>query len=217
MAHPLFNEIDKFDRWAQAESDVPQEERGGEWEIYYPDWHHIYTHFEKLVKYTDPGPWTENEIDRLLYIIARDNEQGFLAEMVAEKPIVLILLTQAAIHRGSQDCKWQLAIQLHTLEDKRKAIDFLEHLVQDEHEYVNRRALLELARLQADTVTFYCERFWNKNKYGALEEYQRIAVLHALHMVGSNKLRDYIMKAKEDGRSYLLENALKLEKSLLTN
>lgn len=80
----------------------------------------------------------------------------------------------------------------------------------DEDEYVNRRSLMELAKLKSEKVEFYAERFWNKDKYGEMEEYQKIAVLHSLKTINSNLLDNYIKLAKQSGYKYLVENAEKI-------
>jgi hypothetical protein len=53
-----------------------------------------------------------------------------------------------------------------------------------------------------------CAEAWETN-----HEYQRIAVLHALHTVNSPNLNKYIAFAKEDGREYLVKNAGQIEQS----
>jgi hypothetical protein len=149
----------------------------------------------------------------LNYIIARDNETMNLVTILSQYEAAIILLTDHAIKTGERDTKWQLSTILHKLKDKVRAIALLDKLVVDEEEYVNRRALMELARLKSDKVALYCQQFWDKDKYGDMEEYQRIAVLHALNLINSSHLTTYIEKAKKDGRKYLVQNALDIEKT----
>jgi hypothetical protein len=105
MTNHIFFEIDKFDQWAQTQSDIPQDDRGGEWECDYNKWDIIYQAFENYLKTTDPTQWADNEKERLLYIIARDNEMEHLASILTEQ--ALITLTKEAIVKGHRDDKWQ--------------------------------------------------------------------------------------------------------------
>ena len=208
----LFIEIDKFDQWAKAQFNIPQDEIGGEWECNYDNWTGIYQAFEKFLAITSAESLTQNQKERILYIIARDNDAGYLAGILNEP--FLIELTEQAINNGSRDNKWQLAIQLYKLSDRQKALDFLEQLVNDNEEYVTRRALMELAKLKSEKVEFYAEKFWHKDKYGKMEEYQKIAVLHALKTVNSKYLHQYIELALQSGQKYLIENAEQIQRKI---
>jgi hypothetical protein len=207
MIHKLFIYIDRFDKWAEMQSGTPQDERGGEWECSYDEWNSIYEAFADFMISKKSEEWTGYENERLLYIIARDNEMEVLSEILSKHEKALIHLARESIRVGHKDDKWQIAVQLTSLKDDELAIDLLEQFVNDEDEYVNRRALLELAKLKSKTVEFYCEQFWNRHKYGDSEEYQRIAVLHALNEVNSIKLGHYIELAFQDGREYLVKTA----------
>jgi hypothetical protein len=56
--------------------------------------------------------------------------------------------------------------------------------------------------------------FWNRNIHGDMDEYQRIAVLHSLKTVNSPMLSTYLSLAKQDGRKYLVQNAIQIENEL---
>lgn len=212
MRDPLFIEIDMFDNWAQSHFSIPQDDIGGEWECNYNKWSNIYKAFKNFLIQAVPLDWTEEEKERLLYIIARDNESGYLSSLLNESS--LIILTKYAMNQGSKDAKWQLAVQLHKLSDRSLAINLLDDFVNDKDEYVNRRALMELAKLKSEKVETYAELFWNRNIYGDMDVYQRMAVLFSLKEIDSKELKKYIQLAKEDGRKYLVENAIKIEAEL---
>ncbi len=208
MTGQLFIEIDKFDTWAQSHFNILQDDIGGEWECNYENWADIYKSFEEFILSTEPQTLTHNEKQRLLYIIARDNETEYLSSILNEQ--FLIILTEFSIVYGHRDDKWQLAVQIHKLADRQKAFILLEKLVNDDEEYVNRRSLMELARLKSEKVEFYADKFWYKDKYGEMEEYQKIAVLHSLKSINSKFLDNYIELAKQSGKRYLVENAEKI-------
>lgn len=209
MQDQLFIEIDKFDHWAQSQYDIPQDDIGGEWECNYEHWDKICTAFERFILNTDPKLWTKKEKERLLYIIARDNELEDLVSILSEQ--ALIILTEESILVGHRDDKWQLATQLYKLSDKQLALAFLEDLVDDEDEYVNRRSLMELAKLHSDKIEIYANLFWTRNKYGEMDEYQKMAVLHSLEAVNSKQLERYIEMAIDDGRPHLVKYAKGIE------
>ena len=209
MTDPLFIEIEKFDTWAQTQFDTPQDDIGGEWECDFKEWDKIYSAFDNFLIQTDANRWTEKEMGRLLYIIARDNESGHLSDLLNES--ALIVLTKYAITHGKRDAKWQLAVQLYKLSDSQLATTFLNEFVNDKEEYVNRRALMELAKLKSEKVETYAELFWNRNIYGDMDEYQKMAVLYSLKEINSKQLDKYIQLAKQDGRQYLVQNAIKIE------
>jgi hypothetical protein len=209
MTHQLFFEIDKFDKWAQDYSDIPQDDIGGEWECGYDDWQEIYKQFDFFIKTFPLNNWTSEIKNRLLYIIARDNEMEVLVENLPDA--MLVELAKYSILNGKRDDKWQLAVQLSRLSEKSRAIELLDKFVNDKDEYVNRRSLLELAKLDKAKTEYYCKKFWDKNIYEDMEEFQRIAILHSLKTIQSPLLTDYLLKAKMDGRKHLVKNAEEIE------
>ena len=214
MEHLLFKEIKAFDIWAEALSEIPQEQRGGEWECNYKGWNIIYEQFEDFLKTSTPSGWTNDVKDQLLYIIARDNEMQRLSTDISHSDLAVITLARYAIQNGSSHSKWQLAVILHCLRDRNLAIELLEEFINDHDEYVSRRALLELARLNSDKTEYYCKRAWDNNIHDEMDEYQRIAVLHSLKTVNSPMLSTYLNLAKQDGRKYLVLNAVQIENEI---
>ncbi len=88
----------------------------------------------------------------------------------------------------------------------------------DPNEYVSRRALLAMPALRPDCVEQFAPLFWERSCYSPeLQEYQRIAVLISLDAIHSDLLPQYLERAKQDGRSYLLEHAERIEGGLAMN
>ena len=86
----------------------------------------------------------------------------------------------------------------------------------DPNEYVSRRALLAMPTLRPDCVDKFAPLFWERNCYShELQEYQLIAVLVSLDAIHSGLLPQYLERAKQDGRRYLLEHAERIEGGLL--
>ena len=83
---------------------------------------------------------------------------------------------------------------------------------------MSRRALLAMPALRPDCVEQFAPLFWERNCYSLeLQEYQRIAVLVSLDAIHSDLLPQYLERAKQDGRSYLLEHAKRIEGGLAMN
>ena len=210
MQHQLFSEINKFRQWA---TNIPEENRSGEWECDYDEygWRAIYTSFRNFLITSNSGDWNNDIINELLYIIARDNELEELAEIVGKNPPILIILTKTAITIGEKDSKWQLASQLTNLSDKKLAENLLEKFVQDTSEYVRRRALIALADIYSPKTEHYAKLAWDWDSNYKLQEYQRKVALYALDKINSPLLGHYLQLAKQDGRKFLLHDAILIE------
>ena len=220
--HELFFHIENFNRWAKRHYSIPQDEIFGEWELNYNmirgkhSWDDIYKAFENFLETTNCHEWKPPVIRRLIYIIARDNEIGWLIKLLTKREDALILLARQSllVDSSSAVAKWQLAVALTGISDRNLAVELLEQFVEDSDEYVVRRSLMALAEVGSDKVESLCEKLWHKDKYGEWEEYQRMAVLIALHTIKSDKLRHYLILAKEDGRQYLVAEAERIEKEM---
>jgi len=208
LVHPLFIEIDKFESWAEVMLSEPST-ISAEWETEYPDWDAIEAHFKDFIRSLPSSRWNSNELSLLEYIIARDNECERLVEDLTDD--ALIALSEYALIHGEQDSKWQLANALPRIADTQKAIGLIERYVNDAEEYVNRIALMALAKVDPQKAERYCEAHWIRNLYGDIDEYQRMAVLATLKEIGSPLLESYLKLAKEDGRPYLVNLASELE------
>ena len=200
----LRNEVEKFRKWASA---YPVQERTGEWEDDYHDWSAFHEAAITFLAASSPDEWVDEDVSDLLYAIARDNESEYLAEEVAVNIDTLLKLSELAIHSQEVDAKWQLAAQLGSLcERQQEAEALLLQFVEDQDEYVSRRALISLGQLKSTRAEEFAERAW-----GTGDEYQRIAALWVLKDVASEKLPAYIEKAEVDGRQYLIHNSREIQ------
>lgn len=202
--HQLFIEIDNFERWIQTQPNAMRSE------LHYEYWDRIYMTFEEFLQTTEADDWSKKEKERLLFIIAKDYETQNLTYGLNET--VILTLAREAVLIGESDAKWQMALQLNKVTDKLVAFDLLEQFINDEDEYVNRRSLMEFAKWQSDKTEEYAVLFWNRNIYGEMDEYQKMAVLQALKTINSPLLETYVEQAKKDHRKYLSDYAHKMEK-----
>lgn len=199
----LLEEVARFRQWAAK---IPLETRSGEWECDYPDWQSVWAAAKHLIETVPTVNWTTALKDNFLYAVARDNETGNIADQLLGRSDALLVLAAQAIHSVEIDAKWQMAARLGELHEyKREAEALLVQFVQDGDEYVRRRALLALGRLGSAMTESFADTAWQTG-----HEYQRIAALWALKDAASSKLRDYLQRAHEDGRKYLVGNAMKI-------
>ena len=207
----VFIEIEKFRKWAEAYSHIAQDERGGEWETDYPDWPIIWSEFELFLKENHFSTWSEEQQDNVLYIIARDNECNSVIELIAEHPETLEFIAEKGLNFNSNDTKWQIAEMLHKLPNKARAEQLLEHYLKQHIEYVSRMAIQSLGRLKSGLTEKYCQQAWGWNQDDPMSQYQRIMALTVLFEYKSPLLEKYIALAKEDGRKYLVNQAVTIE------
>ena len=199
----LHDEVRRFKEWATV---IPLNARSGEWECDYPDWQRFRAAAKYLIETVPAVNWTKAVTDDFLYALARDNEIEDIAAQFLGRSDALLVLAARAIHSVEVDAKWQIAAKLGELhEHKREAEALLIKFVQDDDEYVCRRALLALSQLKSALTESFAERAWQTG-----HEYQRIAALWALKDAASSKLNDYLQRAEEDGRKYLVGNAMEI-------
>ena len=90
---------------------------------------------------------------------------------------------------------------------KEKQIDLTPYLYTQSGEKIH----LAFLPLRSDCGEQFAPLFWERNCYSPeLQEYQRIAVLVSLDAIHSDLLPQYLERAKQDGRSYLLEHAKRI-------
>lgn len=201
----LAREICRFKSWAAETAGEP---RSGEWECGYAHWPAFYDALSRFIATVETENLSPTAVSELLYGLARDNECEHVGALLADRPELLLAVAKAALEAAEPDAKWQLCARLAKVDDSRRddAEQLLLVFVRDDDEYVSRRALLALSQLQSPQVEALAERAW-----ATTHQYQRIAALWALHAVASPALGDYLARARQDGREYLVQNAETLE------
>lgn len=203
MTYSIIKEVDKFKLWASQHED----DHSSEWEIDYESWQSLYEAVSEFCTNNQPDELTENEIDYLLYIIARDNECETIVETLLKMPLYFVRLAKCSLKQGEVEAKWQFAAYLPDCELKLHEIEeLLLKFIIDSHEYVRRRALWSLAIINSSHCENYCIKAWETEN-----QYQRLMALSSLEEIKSPLLRKYIKEAKEDGDGYLKNRALEIE------
>src|SRR5262245_24098654 len=156
----LLTEVGEFRRWAEEVN--PAGTRMGEWECDYKNWPALCTAVVEFVASKPFAEWSGNETSAVLYAIARDNESEYLAQVIRERHVeILVPLARASVELGERDDRWQFAEQLGRLGRAGGPEEgILRVLVRDEHEYVRRKALRALARLASPCVESEALRAW---------------------------------------------------------
>lgn len=215
----LLEQARKFHQWQEITyPGKTTEEIGGAWEVDYPAWNDIFDAFCHVLTQMDTEMADNFLLDEMVYLIARANEaEGFIQETTSHPKWFECLCRRAAASNESE-AKWQFAAYLPECSCSQEVRDIILDFAKDPNEYVSRRALLAMPALRPDCVEQFAPLFWERNCYSTeLQEYQRIAVLVSLDAIHSDLLPQYLERAKQDGRSYLLEHAKRIEGGLAMN
>ena len=215
----LLEQARKFHQWQEITyPGKTTEEIGGVWEVDYPAWNDIFDAFCHVLTQMNVEMADSVLMDEMVYLIARDNEaEGFIQETTSH-PQWFECLCRRASASNESEAKWQFAAYLPECSCSQKVRDIILDFAKDPNEYVSRRALLAMPALRPDCVEQFAPLFWERNCYSPeLQEYQRIAVLVSLDAIHSDLLPQYLERAKQDGRSYLLEHAKRIEGGLSMN
>ena len=215
----LLEQARKFHQWQEITyPGKTTEEIGGVWEVDYPAWNDIFDAFCHVLTQMDAETADSVLLDEMVYLLARDNEaEGFIQETTSQ-PKWFECLCRRAAASNENEAKWQFAAYLPECPCSQEVKDMILDFAKDPNEYVSRRALLAMPALRPDCVEQFAPLFWECSCYSPeLQEYQRIAVLVSLDAIHSDLLPQYLERAKQDGRSYLLEHAKRIEGGLAMN
>lgn len=201
----LLVEVALFQQWANVS--FPN---GGGGECEYGSWDKLYPAVLEFMAAHPFSDWTQEEIAAVLYALARDNEDEFIAKELPED--LLLQLTQAAIAFGEPHARWQLAVQLGERAVEGELSErLLLALAHDENEYVRRRALNALTSLGSPAVEDLSLEMWERADPS--QEYSRMMVLSCLQKIASPKLEALLAEAEKDTRPYLRAAAERIRKS----
>ena len=181
---------------------ITEETDNGEWEIGADYWKEMNTAYLNIVEKYSAECATENLLNDMLYVIARDSECSDLLEETLDYPEWFEILCRNSINTNYYNAKWQFAEQLGSYEGDSDIKELLFYFIESGEEYIERMALKSLCRHFPERVEEYALKFWNRNIYRD-DEYQKIMALYALHEVKSPLLKEYIARAYETEYTYL--------------
>ena len=205
----LHTKVNRFKAWTKENFPAfSEEDDNGEW-CFCDEFYEMYDCSMAIIRNLATGEATEQMIDDLLYVIARDNECETLLQELEEHSEWFSLLCRRCLQTGYTAAKWQFAKHLPNY----RGGDGLEKLIYDfletGDEYTERMALQALAEIYPEQAERYAVDFWERKKY-EYDEYQKIMVLHVLFQIHSPKLPHYLALAKQSEYRYLRENAEEL-------
>ncbi|MCA8942501.1 MAG: HEAT repeat domain-containing protein [Planctomycetes bacterium] len=181
----LRTESDRLRTWAEK-----VEDRSDAWERAYPNWIVAHAAVERFLA-NDPDP-DEEEIADLLFLLARDNDAHFVADLLADAQRAGLAVARAGLGYDDFEARWQIASYLGGfVDDESKQI--LRDFVEDAHEYVRRNALVSL-RSRDPSFAERVARDWIKSEHA----YSRLAAIIVLHELGSSHLSKALRALRED-------------------
>lgn len=206
--HDLVREMVRFRAWADA--GIPTDCETCVWEWEYPDWHAFLDAAMHFVQTRPFQGWTPEELDAVLYALARDHEGEVLADECAERGADCLLhLAEAAIAKGECDARWQLATRLGRLEaPPGRAERVLLVLATDDEEYVRRRSIQSLARMGSAATEGLALEAWRRSDGD--QEHARMSALWCLRRIGSEQLSRLLVEAERGDQAHLRDYALRL-------
>jgi hypothetical protein len=189
------NAVARFKKWAPT-----HEGTYGEWECDYEHWDELWEAAEQSMKRYGHEPPDTETTNHLLYVIARDNEIERLRGELVKYPELLRHLARFGVDSPERDAKWQIVI---TVADAmlHDSADLIRPYLSDSDEYVRRRGLLAIApfsSVEAEEIA----KAWMDEDY----EYSRIAGLHVLDIVNSDRLSFYLDRCANDRNQYVRSN-----------
>jgi hypothetical protein len=146
----LAQEVAKFRKWAsvrQSPDYRPDKfsHSDSEWECDYPNWQDFYAAVGGFLETTARRTLAADELGLLLYALARDNEDEVILQRLEECPAVALQAVQAAVSFPDTDARWQAAV----LAGKIGAADTVRRFLDDDAEYVRRRASFALQEMES--------------------------------------------------------------------
>lgn len=145
----LAREVAKFRQWAiirQSPDCSPGDcSHGAEWECDYPDWQRLYAAVDGFMAEAAQRAITSEELELLLYVLARDNEDEHVLETLGEFPGIAAQVAEAAVCFSDVDARWQAAV----IAGRIGAASTLRRFLEDPAEYVRRRASFALQELES--------------------------------------------------------------------
>ena len=145
----LATEVAKFRQWAivRQSPDYHSDEHshGAEWECDYPAWQDLYAAVSSLIEAAAHRPLTTDELENMLYALARDNEDEVILQRLVEFPAVALQVVEASVSVTDADARWQSAV----LAGKVGATAIVRRFLDDDAEYVRRRAGFALQEMES--------------------------------------------------------------------
>jgi len=215
----LQEKVKKFK--CRANKDYPhwsERNDNGEWEIGISEFDEMCDVIFYIIENTSCVEATEQMLDDMLFGIARDNECSRIVNMLIDYSGWYSVLCRKSLSTDYLNAKWQFAESLKDYKGQDNLHELIYEFLNIDDEYTERLALMSLAYIYPDKAEKYAIDFWHRDKYKDNDyeiEYQKIMVLHVLHIIGSSKLKEYLDLADKTEYYYLKDNSKKIREELL--
>ena len=144
----LAHEVARFREWAlvrlSPDHRPDQYSSGALWECDYPDWQAIYAAVDGFVAEAAQRTITSEELELLLYVLARDNEDEHVLETLGQFPGTAAQVVEAAVCFSDVGARWQAAV----IAGRIGAASTVRRFLDDPAEYVRRRAGFALQEME---------------------------------------------------------------------
>ena len=209
----LHTKVNIFKSWAKTYyPEITEENDNGEW-CYCYEFKEMISSALNIIEKCSAASATEQMIDDLLYVIARDNECETIIDELTDHNEWFSLLCRCSLKTHYTNAKWQFAKNLSNYNGNDNIHELVYDFLAVEDEYTERLALEALADIYPEKAEAYAIDFWNRNKYEN-DEYQKIMALHVLYQIHSQKLCDYLEIAEHSEYEYLRMNAQEIRKKI---
>lgn len=215
----LHNSVIKFRKKAdKVHPQWSETHDNGEWEIGLYEFDEMCNIIFEIIESVTPAEASEQMLDEILFGIARDNECSRIVTELLEYPEWYSLLCKKSLETDYINAKWQFAESLKDYSGQDELREYIFEFLKVDDEYTERLALKSLAYIFPDKAEAYAIEFWWRDKYkedAYCDEYQKIMVLHVLHIIHSTELKKYLDLANDSGYYYLKENSKAIQKELI--
>lgn len=214
----LHKKVIKFKK--RADKDYPdwnERNDNGEWEIGLDEFDEMCDVIFEIIENIACTVASEQMLDDILFGIARDNECSRIVDRLIEYPEWYSLLCKKSLTTEYINAKWQFAESLKDYNGQDGLHEIIFEFLKVDDEYTERLALRSLAYIYPEQTEKYAIEFWWRDKYKDKDyetEYQKIMVLHVLHIIHSTELEKYLDLADKTAYRYLKENAKEIRKML---
>lgn len=177
LLHQLRQQVLAFSAWAET-----LDGHYGEWELEYEHAGDLTSAALAVIAEHGDDSLNEDDLADLLYSLARDNEGEVIRGALVDSPVLLAQLAGLAVSTAEADARWQIAVAVAEAK-LLNAAALMRPFLDDESEYVRRRALLGFAQIAPEEAEAIALRDLDDPF-----EYTRLAALEVLRTVDSDHL-----------------------------
>lgn len=208
----LHTKVNHFRCWAKTKyPQITEENDNGEW-CFCTEFEEMIAEAIAFIEENATEKATQENIDDLLYVIARDNECSTIMTALEQHSEWFSLLCRCSLDTDYINAKWQFVEHLSDYQGEDNLQELVFTFLDIGDEYTERLALKALADIYPEKAEKYAIDFWNRKKYD--DEYQKIMVLHVLYQIHSPKLQLYLEMAEQTNCKYLKLNAQEIRRNI---